>query len=72
MGATMKKSDNAKNNILSVAKAFAKDQRGAAAVEYGLIATMLSLVVIGGIGLAFAAIEWLFSDNNSQINQALN
>ena len=51
---------------------FLRDSSGATAVEYGLIATMLSLVVVGGIGLAYDAIEFLFSDNNSEIQQALN
>lgn len=48
------------------------DTNGATVVEYGLIATLLSLVVVGGIGLAFDAIEYLFADTNSEINQALN
>lgn len=53
-------------------RAFSEDTSGAAAVEYGLIATLLSLVVVGGIGLAYDAIEFLFADTNSEINQALN
>lgn len=61
-----------KSNLLRAFKAFSSDTKGATAVEYGLIATLLSLVVVGGIGLAFDAIEFLFADNNSDIQQALN
>ncbi|MEM8542242.1 MAG: Flp family type IVb pilin [Pseudomonadota bacterium] len=61
-----------KSNLLQALKAFSSDTKGATVVEYGLIATLLSLVVVGGIGLAFDAIEFLFADNNSEIQQALN
>ncbi|RUW16836.1 Flp family type IVb pilin, partial [Mesorhizobium sp. M1E.F.Ca.ET.041.01.1.1] len=35
---------------------FAKDESGATAIEYGLIVTVLSLVIIGGVGKAADAI----------------
>ncbi len=68
----MKKQQLHQGKILQTLIEFSEDTRGATAVEYGIIATMLSLVVVGGIGLAFDAIEFLFADNNSGINQALN
>lgn len=53
-------------------KRFIKDEKGATAVEYALIVTVLSLAVVAGVSGAFDAVEFLFSDNNSQINQAMN
>lgn len=51
---------------------FLTNKSGATAVEYALIVTVLSLAIIGGVGITFDAIEWLFADNNSQINQAMS
>jgi pilus assembly protein Flp/PilA len=49
---------------------FLKDETGATAIEYGLIAAVLSLTIIGGVGRAANAIQWLFSDNNSKLANA--
>ncbi|MDG4880920.1 Flp family type IVb pilin [Mesorhizobium sp. WSM4884] len=49
---------------------FIKDESGATAIEYGLIVTVLSLAIIGGIGKAADALQWLFSDNNSRLANA--
>ncbi len=49
---------------------FLKDETGATAIEYGLICAVLSLTIIGGVGKAATAIQWLFSDNNSKLANA--
>lgn len=49
---------------------FLKDETGATAVEYGLIVAVLSLTVVAGIGRAAGAIQWLFSDTNSELVKA--
>lgn len=49
---------------------FVNDERGATAIEYGLILVVLSLVIIGGVGRAGNALEFLFSDNASRLVQA--
>ena len=49
---------------------FAKDETGATAIEYGLIVAVLSLAIIGGVGQAANALQWLFSDNNSKLANA--
>ncbi|TGP24769.1 MULTISPECIES: Flp family type IVb pilin [unclassified Mesorhizobium] len=49
---------------------FLKDETGATAIEYGLIAAVLSLAIVGGVGKAADAIQWLFSDNNSKLANA--
>ncbi|TPI17302.1 Flp family type IVb pilin [Mesorhizobium sp. B4-1-3] len=51
---------------------FIKDETGATVIEYGLIVTVLSLVIIGGVGKAADALQWLFSDNNSRLVQAFS
>ncbi|RWB26031.1 MAG: Flp family type IVb pilin [Mesorhizobium sp.] len=49
---------------------FLEEETGATAIEYGLIVTVLSLAIIGGIGQAADAISWLFSDNSSRLVNA--
>ena len=51
---------------------FLADETGATAVEYGIIVTVLSIVIVGGIGSALDAVKWLWSDNNSEISKSLN
>jgi pilus assembly protein Flp/PilA len=51
---------------------FWKDESGATVVEYGLIATVLSLAIIGGIGKVYDAIDYLFSEPTSALNDNLN
>jgi pilus assembly protein Flp/PilA len=53
-------------------KRFIEDDKGATAVEYALIVAVLSLAVVVGVSGAFDAVEFLFSDNNSKVNQAMN
>jgi pilus assembly protein Flp/PilA len=50
---------------------FMKDEKGATAVEYGILAGVLSVMIVGGIGFALDAVKWLWSDNNSQITISL-
>ncbi|MER8500827.1 Flp family type IVb pilin [Mesorhizobium sp. M0208] len=49
---------------------FLEDERGATAIEYGLIVAVLSLAIVAGIGQAADAIQWLFSDNSSRLANA--
>lgn len=51
---------------------FVRDETGATAIEYGLIVAVLSLTIIGGVGRAADALQWLFSDNNSKLVQAFS
>ena len=72
MGSALTKNQTKQSCLSELFVSFQNDRSGAMAVEYGLIVTLLSLVVVGGIGLAYDAIEFLFADNNSDIQQALN
>jgi pilus assembly protein Flp/PilA len=51
---------------------FWRDESGATAVEYGLIATFLSLAIVSGIGKVYGAIEYLFGEPTSALNGTLN
>lgn len=50
---------------------FASDEHGATAIEYALIAALISMAIVGGVGQFAGALEFLFSDSGSQIVQAL-
>lgn len=51
---------------------FWRDESAATAIEYSLIATLISLAVIGSFSLLADQVQWLWSDNNSKIVQALD
>ncbi|MGN6464817.1 MAG: Flp family type IVb pilin [Rhizobiaceae bacterium] len=51
---------------------FIEDESGATAVEYGLIAVLISLAAIVGITALSNAIQFLFSDNNSRMVEAFS
>ncbi|PBC06363.1 Flp family type IVb pilin [Mesorhizobium sp. WSM3860] len=53
-----------------VLQQFIEDESGATAIEYGLIVAVLSLAIVGGVGKAANAIQWLFSDSNSRLANA--
>lgn len=53
-------------------KRFVKDTSAATIVEYGLIVAVLSLTIIGGIGIATNSLQYLFSDNNSKLQRSLS
>ncbi len=44
-----------------LAKHFLADQRAATAVEYALIIAVLSLVVVGGVSIAFNSVNSVFN-----------
>ena len=53
-------------------KAFLHDEDGATAIEYGLIAAVLSLSIVAGIGKVQDAIAYLFSEPTAAVQQTLN
>jgi pilus assembly protein Flp/PilA len=50
---------------------FAKEQRGATAIEYGLIAALIVLVVVGGMGATGASVGDLYQAALGYISVAL-
>ena len=50
------------NTMIRVVKTFWQDQRGATAIEYGLIAALVSVAVIAGASVLGVNISGLFSN----------
>jgi len=46
---------------------FAKDESGATAIEYGLIAALIAVVIIGGATLVGTNLNQLFNDIAGQL-----
>jgi pilus assembly protein Flp/PilA len=51
---------------------FLNDENGATAIEYGLIAALIAMSIIVGMGKFSSALNNLFMDNGSKINTGLN
>ena len=50
---------------------FLRDENAATAIEYGLVAALIAIAIIGGAGTVAKALNELWGDNNSKIQQAL-
>ena len=57
---------------MSKLKAFLRDRSAATAIEYGLIVAGLSLAIVAGITQMQGAIETLFAEPTSAVQQTLN
>jgi len=49
---------------------FLKDESGATAIEYALIAALLSLAIVGGVGKFANVLAEMWGNNNSELQQA--
>ncbi len=56
----------------SMLKRFLANESGATAIEYGLIATLIGVAIIGGASATGTAISELWSGNESKISEVLN
>jgi pilus assembly protein Flp/PilA len=50
---------------------FFEDEKGATAIEYGLIAGLISLAIFTGVGNVGSIIEGMWSDNADRLEQAI-
>lgn len=48
---------------------FSKDESGATAIEYGLIAALIAVVIIGALTFMGSSLENKFNEVNSGLNQ---
>jgi pilus assembly protein Flp/PilA len=53
-----------------IARAFRTDKRGATAIEYGLIAAVVSMIIIGGSGSIASALKDSFSTISGSVATA--
>jgi pilus assembly protein Flp/PilA len=51
---------------------FLNDRNGATAIEYGLIASLISLAIIGGVTLTGTSLQDLWDGNSGKIVEGLN
>jgi pilus assembly protein Flp/PilA len=51
---------------------FVKCDAGATAIEYGLIAALIAVAIIGGLGNVADSLDALWGDNNSNVQDGLN
>lgn len=49
---------------------FAKDESGATAIEYGLIAALIAIVIITGLNLVSGSLNETFGDVQGQLDAA--
>ncbi|MES0809888.1 Flp family type IVb pilin [Roseibium sp. SCPC15] len=49
---------------------FVKDESGATAIEYGLIAGLLSIVILGALQLTGTTLDGVFSKINTEVGKA--
>lgn len=54
---------------METAKAFARDERGATAIEYGLIVSLLFLAIITSVNAFATNTETMYSEITSALNE---
>ncbi|GGA39385.1 Flp family type IVb pilin [Pelagibacterium lentulum] len=52
---------------MNLLKKFAADESGATAIEYGLIAALISVAIIAAVGILGGGLRETFEDINSQL-----
>ncbi|QDC03225.1 Flp family type IVb pilin [Mesorhizobium sp. 8] len=50
---------------------FLTDERGATAIEYGLVASLIALAIVGGVTVFAASLQTLWSDVADRISEVL-
>lgn len=58
------------SNFIAAVKAFAADENGVTAIEYGLIAAIVGVAVVTGAGLLGTGLSKLFSDIGTNLSNA--
>ncbi|MBN9244969.1 MAG: Flp family type IVb pilin [Mesorhizobium sp.] len=56
---------------MTTLRSFMDGEEGATAIEYGLLASLVSLAMIVGFGLFADSLRWLWSEKSSEIVQVL-
>ena len=59
------------NNMKSLINRFVKDESGATAIEYGLIAGLLSVVIIAAVSLAGTSLTSVFNSISTKLNDSI-
>jgi pilus assembly protein Flp/PilA len=58
-------------NVMTMLRRFLTDERGATAIEYGLVASLIALAIVGGVTVFAASLQTLWSDVADRISEVL-
>jgi pilus assembly protein Flp/PilA len=58
------------NKIAQGMKQFLNDEEGVTAIEYGLIAALIAVVIIGALNLVGGSLTALFTEVSTRLNTA--
>jgi len=58
--------------MLSIAKNLIKDESGATAIEYGLIAALVSVAAIGALEAMGTSLDGMFNSVSTKLNSAVS
>lgn len=56
--------------MLNLVRKFAKDKKGATAIEYGLIAGLMAVALLSGYGLLAGSVENVLTDLSNTIQES--
>jgi pilus assembly protein Flp/PilA len=59
------------SSAMPALRRFMQDETGATAIEYGLIASLIALAIVAGVGAFADSLEQLWNGNNSKIAKSL-
>ncbi len=57
---------------MSLLQRFLLEEKGATAIEYGMIAALIALAVVAGVSAVGEQVTQLWNGNDSEIRKALN
>lgn len=58
-------------NVMTMLRRFLTDERGATAIEYGLVASFIALAIVGSVSIFAASLQALWSDVADRISEVL-
>ena len=58
------------NTIINAVKRFVREEEGVAAIEYGLLAGLIAVMIIAGATLAGTSLNTLFTNIGNQLSTA--
>lgn len=58
--------------MINTLRSFAKDESGATAIEYGLIAALVSVAAIGALGAMGTSLNGMFTKVANELDTATN
>ena len=57
--------------VITLLKTLRSDEEGATAIEYGLIAALIAVAIIGGAGVLGTSLDGLFSEVGERVSDSM-